>query len=104
MILQKVIRASVYVWLRDFKVRECYRENARFYCEVLAFFDFIDWLDTQATLDISFDLEQAKKFRVGVVCEICIHEIKWILQLNLQHENVSFNISFVVHLRCSVLT
>ena len=66
-------------------------------------FDFIDWLDTQATLDISFDLEQAKKFCVCVVCEICIYEIKWILQLNLQHENVSFNISFVVHLRCSVL-
>lgn len=35
----------------------------------------------------------------SVVCEICIHEIKRILQLNLQHENASFNISFVVHLR-----
>ena len=29
---------------------------------MFAFFDFIDWLDTQATLDPGFDLEQAKKF------------------------------------------
>ena len=61
-ILQKVIQAVVYVWLRDFKVREPYRENARFYFEVLAFFNFIDWLDTQTTLDTAFDVEQAKTF------------------------------------------
>ena len=35
-ILQKVIQAAVYVWLRDFKVRKSYRENAGFYFEVLA--------------------------------------------------------------------
>ena len=35
----------------------------------------------------------------SVVCEICIHEIKRILQLNLQHEYASFNNSLVVHLR-----
>ena len=29
---------------------------------MLAFFDFIDWLDTQATLNTAFDVEQAKKF------------------------------------------
>ena len=61
-ILQKVIQATVYVWLRDFKVREFYRENARFYFEVLAFFNFIDWLDTQTTLDTAFDVDQAKQF------------------------------------------
>ncbi|XP_015756375.1 PREDICTED: uncharacterized protein LOC107335850 isoform X2 [Acropora digitifera] len=61
-ILQKVIQAAVYVWLRDFRVRESCRENARFYFEVLAFFNFIDWLDTQATLNIAFDVEQAENF------------------------------------------
>ncbi|XP_074617652.1 uncharacterized protein LOC141876796 isoform X2 [Acropora palmata] len=61
-ILQKVIQAAAYVWLRDFKVRESYRENARFYFEALAFFNFIDWLNIQATLDPDFDVEQAKKF------------------------------------------
>ena len=61
-IVQKVIQAAVYVWLRDFRVRESCRENARFYFEVLAFFNFIDWLNTQATLNTSFDMEQAKNF------------------------------------------
>ncbi|XP_015756387.1 PREDICTED: uncharacterized protein LOC107335853 isoform X4 [Acropora digitifera] len=61
-ILQKVIQAAVYVWLRDFKVREACRENARFYFEVLAFFNFIDWLNTQATLNTAFDVEQAENF------------------------------------------
>ena len=61
-IVQKVIQAAVYVWLRDFRVRESCRENARFYFEVLAFFNFIDWLSTQATLNISFDVEQAENF------------------------------------------
>ncbi|XP_015756379.1 PREDICTED: uncharacterized protein LOC107335850 isoform X6 [Acropora digitifera] len=61
-ILQKVIQAAVYVWLRDFRVRESCRENARFYFEVLAFFNFNDWLNTQATLNTSFDVEQAKNF------------------------------------------
>ena len=61
-ILQNFIQAAVYVWLRDFKVRESYRENARFYFEVLAFFNFIDWLDTQTTLDTGFDVDQAKQF------------------------------------------
>ena len=61
-IIQKVIQAAVYVWLRDFRVRKSCRQNARFYFEVLASFNFIDWLDTQTTLDISFDVGQAKKF------------------------------------------
>ena len=61
-IVQKVIQAVVYVWLRDFRVRESCRENARFYFEVLAFFNFIDWLGTQTTLDPGFDVEQSKKF------------------------------------------
>ena len=61
-IVQKVIQAAVYVWLRDFKVRESCRENARFYFEVLAFFNFIDWLNTQATLNTAFDVEQAENF------------------------------------------
>ena len=61
-ILQKVIQAAVYVWLRDFRVRESCRENARFYFEVLAFFNFIDWLNTQATLNTAFDVEQAENF------------------------------------------
>ena len=60
-IVQKVIQAAVYVWLRDFRVRESCRENARFYFEVLAFFNFIDWLGTQTTLDPGFGVEQSKK-------------------------------------------
>ena len=61
-IVQKATQAAVYVWLRDFKVRESCRENARFYFEVLAFFNFIDWLNTQATLNTAFDVEQAENF------------------------------------------
>ncbi|XP_029188089.2 uncharacterized protein LOC114955426 isoform X2 [Acropora millepora] len=61
-IVQKATQAVVYVWLRDFRVRESYRENARFYFEALAFFNFIDWLGTQATLDPGFHVEQAENF------------------------------------------
>ena len=61
-IVQKATQAAVYVWLRDFRVRESYRENARFYFEALAFFNFIDWLGTQATLDPGFHVQQAEKF------------------------------------------
>ena len=46
-IVQKFIQVAIYVWLRGTKVCEPYRENAQFYLKVLAFFNFLQWVDAQ---------------------------------------------------------
>ncbi|XP_068722059.1 uncharacterized protein [Montipora capricornis] len=61
-IVQKVIQVTVYVWLRDFKVREAFKENASFYFMVLAFYNFVDWVDSQVNLESGVDMEGTKEF------------------------------------------
>ncbi|XP_068695820.1 uncharacterized protein [Montipora foliosa] len=60
--VQKVIQVTVYVWLRDFKVREAFKENASFYFKVLAFYNFVDWVDSQVNLESGVDMEGTKEF------------------------------------------
>ena len=61
-IVQKVIQVTVYVWLRNFKVREAFKENASFYFKVLAFYNFVDWVDSQVNLESGVDIKRLKEF------------------------------------------
>lgn len=58
--VQKFIQAGVYFWLRNTKACESYRENAQFYFKILAFFNFIQWVDTQVNVESDFHLNQAR--------------------------------------------
>ena len=59
--VQKFIQVAVYVWLRGLEVRDSYRENAQFYFKVLAFFNFIEWLDAQVVLDRGIKVTRANE-------------------------------------------
>lgn len=59
-IVQKFIQAGVYIWLRNTTAREPYRENAQFYFKILAFFNFIQWVDTQVNVESDFYLNRAR--------------------------------------------
>lgn len=59
--VQKFIQVAVYVWLRGLEVRDSYRENAQFYFKVLAFFNFIEWLDAQVVLDRGINVTRANE-------------------------------------------
>lgn len=50
-VVQKLIQVAVYVWLRNSRVRDYYKENAQFYFKVLAFFNFMRWVDAQVNLN-----------------------------------------------------
>lgn len=59
-IVQKFIQAGVYIWLRNTRAREPFRENAQFYFRILAFFNFIQWVDTQVNVESDFYLNRAR--------------------------------------------
>lgn len=59
-IIQKFIQAGVYIWLRNTKPCESYKENAQFYFKTLAFFNFIQWVDTQVNVESDFHLNEAR--------------------------------------------
>ena len=59
-IVQKFIQVIVYVWLRNSRVCDSYKENAKFYFEVLAFFNFMQWVDTQVNLGKGILMDRAK--------------------------------------------
>ena len=59
-IVQKFIQAGVYIWLRNTRPCESYRENAQFYFKILAFFNFIQWVDTQVNVENDFHLNEAR--------------------------------------------
>ena len=59
-IVQKFIQAGVYIWLRNTRASESYRENAQFYFKILAFFNFIQWVDTQVNVEGDFHLNRAR--------------------------------------------
>ena len=47
-LVQKIVQAFVYIFVLRFKtVCPRYRENAQFYLKTLAFFNFIEWVDSQ---------------------------------------------------------
>ena len=60
-VVQKFIQVAVYVWLRDQTVCSAFRKNAQFYFRVLAFFNFIAWVDSQVNLDRGVYVSRAKQ-------------------------------------------
>ena len=59
-IVQKFIQAGVYFWLRNTRPCESYKENAQFYFKILAFFNFIQWVDTQVNVESDFHMNEAR--------------------------------------------
>lgn len=59
-IVQKFIQAAVYVSVRSLRVRETYRENAQFYFKILAFFNFVQWVDTLVNVESDLVLNKAR--------------------------------------------
>ena len=59
-IVQKFIQVAVYVWLRNSRVCDSYRGNAQFYFKVLAFFNFMQWVDAQVNLDKRVHVNRAR--------------------------------------------
>ena len=64
-IVQKFIQAGVYFWLRNTRPCESYKENAQFYFKILAFFNFIQWVDTQVNVESDFHVNGARKMYGG---------------------------------------
>lgn len=59
-IVQKFVQAGVYFWLRNTRPCESYKENAQFYFKILAFFNFIQWVDTQVNVESDFHVNEAR--------------------------------------------
>ena len=60
-LVQKIVQAFVYIFVLRFKtIRLQYRENAQFYFRTLAFFNFIEWVDSQVNEDSDVELSHTK--------------------------------------------
>ena len=60
-LVQKIVQAFVYIFVLRFKtVCPRYRENAQFYLKTLAFFNFIQWVDSQVNVDSDVELSHTK--------------------------------------------
>ena len=58
---QKIVQAFVYIFVLRFKtICPRYRENAQFYFKTLAFFNFIEWVDSQVNEDSDVQLSHTK--------------------------------------------
>ena len=58
---QKIVQAFVYILVLRFKtICPQYRENAQFYLKTLAFFNFIQWVDSQVNEDSDVQLSHTK--------------------------------------------
>ena len=59
--VQKVVQAFVYIFVLRFKtISPRYRENAQFYLKTLAFFNFIEWVDSQVNEESDVQLSHTK--------------------------------------------
>lgn len=60
-LLQKIIQAIIYCSVLRYKsFRPRFIENAKFYLKVLAFFNFIEWIDSQVNEDIDVEPTRAE--------------------------------------------
>ena len=60
-LVQKIVQAFVYIFVLRFKtICPRYRENAQFYFKTLAFFNFIQWVDSQVNVDSDVELSHTK--------------------------------------------
>ena len=59
-LVQKVVQAIVYILLLRYRtICPRYKENAKFYLKTLAFFNFIEWVDSQVNEDTDIKLSHA---------------------------------------------
>lgn len=68
-IVQKLIQVAVYLWLRKSRVRNSYKESAQFYFKVLAFFNFMQWVDAQVNLGKGAFIDRARS-TIGNLFEV----------------------------------
>ena len=62
-LVQKVVQAIVYILLLRYKtICPRYKENAKFYLKTLAFFNFIEWVDSQRNEDTDVKLSHTEWF------------------------------------------
>ena len=61
-LVQKIVQAFIYILVLRYRII-CprYKENAQFYFKILAFFNFIEWLDSQVNEDSDIQLSHAKQ-------------------------------------------
>ena len=60
-LVQKIVQAFVYIFVLRFKtICPRYKENAQFYFKTLAFFNFIEWVDSQVNEDSDVQLSHTK--------------------------------------------
>lgn len=50
-LVQKIIQAIIYVYLRNTVTRQEYKENAQFYFRTLSFFNLVEWVDSQVNVN-----------------------------------------------------
>ena len=50
-LVQKVIQAGIYLYLRNTVIVEGRKENAQFYFRLLSFFNLIEWVDSQVNVE-----------------------------------------------------
>ena len=60
-LLQKIVQACIYILVLRYKtICPRYRENAQFYLKAVAFFNFIEWVDSQVNEDSDVKLSHTK--------------------------------------------
>ena len=58
-LLQKSVQAFIYIYVLRYKtICSRYKENAQFYLKTLAFYNFIEWVDSQVNVDSDVQLSQ----------------------------------------------
>lgn len=60
-LIQKIVQAIVYIILRYKVTSQHHRESARFYFQILSFFNFIEWVDSQVNENNDVKLSGSKE-------------------------------------------
>lgn len=62
-LVQKLVQALIYILVLRYKtICPKYRESAKFYLKTLAFYNFIEWIDSQVNEESDFALSHSKLF------------------------------------------
>ena len=60
-LVQKIVQACIYILVLRYKtICPRYKENAKFYLKTLAFYNFIEWVDSQVNEDSDVNLSHTK--------------------------------------------
>ena len=69
-LIQKIVQAIVYIILRYRVTSQHYKESARFYFQILSFFNFIEWVDCQVNENNDVKLSGSEEI-YGPWFELC---------------------------------